>query len=120
MTYKFSFDSLDVSMTGEGILITLGDTTTKEKRSAIFPWRTLVENFTDDLVVEAEGGTTLALPLDLVEIEVLSVIDSLRDLATNVDDIFAPLLYAGEDGELQIEVELDEFEDTIGETAGTA
>ena len=120
MTDKFSFDNIDMSMTGEGVMLTFVDTATGEQRSAIFPWRALAANFTDDLLVDTETGMTLALPFDKAEIEILSVIDNLRTLAAEVDDIFAPILYDDEENELFIEVELEDWEDTIGDTIGRA
>ena len=95
MNTPISAHDVDATLSSDGLLVLVrtdpnaGD---EGVLPVLFPWKQLVMNFVDDMVLERETTTSLAMSLVDTEMEVYNVIDALREAASNVDHIFEPLL----------------------------
>lgn len=108
MNTPISAHDVDATLSSEGLLVLVRTDPNAGEDGVLpvlFPWKQLVMNFVDDLVLELETTTCLAMPFVEAEMEVYGVIDALRDAASNVDQIFEPLL-SDEDESLVSEYDL--------------
>lgn len=105
------FSALDLSLCGDGVLVSIVVRENDEPtvKTALFPWITLIGGFVEDITVETEAGTALRMSFDQAEQEILSVIDGLRSAASEVDDIFEPLLEDGEFPDDPVQLEMEEL-----------
>jgi hypothetical protein len=108
-------EALDFSLSAYGVAVSVPGS----DRRMIVPWGSLIAAFVDDLIVETEAGTATRMSMDDTEQEIYAVIDGLRSAASDVDEIFEPLLDEEFDGD-PAQPDLFDYEEVLFDVKGNA